>query len=73
MTATGFDMTLTWKIRVKSQQKFTFSNSSKETLETCVKYVRRSGVLVVNFEHISHFFLKFLMLNLNNYLFAEMC
>ena len=28
---------------------------------------RHSGVFIVNFEHISHLFLKFLVLNLNNY------
>ena len=32
-----------------------------ETLRHC----RRSGVFIVNFEHISHLFLVFLLLNLN--------
>ena len=38
-----------------------------ETLEQGVKYVhwRRSGVFIVNFEHISHLVLVFLLLTLN--------
>ena len=43
-----------------NQLTFTCSNSTIETLEW-----RRSGAFVVNFEHISHFFLVFPLLTLN--------
>ena len=41
-------------------------------LEKGVKYVhsRRSGVFIVNFEHISHLFLVFLLLTLNKQMLA---
>ena len=42
-----------------------FSNSTKKTTERC--YWRRSCVFVVNFEHISHFVLVFLLLILKKY------
>ena len=36
------------------------------------RHQRRSGVCIVNFEHISHIFLVFLLLTLNSYkIFAE--
>ena len=34
------------------------------------RHLRRSGVLIVNFEHISHLFLVFLLLTLNMEMFA---
>ena len=40
-----------------------------ETLERCQK--RHSSVFVVNFEHILHLFLVFLLFNLSMSLFAE--
>ena len=62
-----------------TQQTFPCSKSIIETLEKGVKYVqnitiktsehcqwRYSGVFIVNFEHISHHFLLFLPLTLNN-------
>ena len=36
-----------------------------ETLEQGVKYGRLSGVFIVNFEHISHLVLVFLLLTLS--------
>ena len=36
-----------------------------ETLEQGVKYVRRSGIFIVNLEHISHLALVFPLLTLN--------
>ena len=52
------------------QSAFTCSKLTTETLEQSVKYVqmrqwRRSGVFTVNFKHISHLVLVFLMLTLN--------
>ena len=48
---------------------FTCSKLTIETLEQGVKYVqnhwRRSGVFNVNFEHISHLVLRFLLLTLS--------
>ena len=50
----------------KFQPAFTCSNLTIETLEQGVKYVqRRSGFFIVNFEHISHLVLVFLLLTLN--------
>ena len=41
--------------------------SSKSTIKTLEKGEgRRSGVFIVNFVHISHLFLVFLLLTLNN-------
>ena len=65
-----------------SQSAFTCSKLTIKTLEQGVKYVsklttktpeerqwRRSGVFIVNFEHISqHLFLVFLLLTLNLFL-----
>ena len=56
-----------------TQPAFTCSKSTVETLEQGVKYVqrsqrrwwRRSGVFIVNFGHISHLALVFLLLTLN--------
>ena len=39
-----------------------------ETIEQAVKYVSRSGVCIVNFEHVSHLVLVSLLLALNMYL-----
>ena len=53
-----------------TQQTFSCWKSKKETLEKGVKYVQsfycHSGFFIVNFEHISCFFLVFLLLTLNN-------
>ena len=56
-----------------TQPTFTCSKFSIETLETCsdltIKTERRqwccSGVFIVNFEHVSHLVLVFLLLTLN--------
>ena len=52
-----------------TEQIFTWLKSTLETTEKGVKYVqsqwRCSSVSIVNFEHISHLFLKFLLLTLN--------
>ena len=45
------------------QLTFTCSKSITETLEKGER--RRSGVFIVNFEHVSHLFLVFLLLTLN--------
>ena len=51
-----------------AQPAITCSKLTIETLEQGVKYVqsqwRRSGVFIVNFEHISHLVLVFLLLTL---------
>ena len=49
-----------------AQLTFTCSNSTIETVEKGVKYrqLRRSGVFIINFEHISHLLLS-LLLTLN--------
>ena len=50
------------------QLTFTGSNRKIETLEKGKKYFkrwRRSSVFIVNFEHISHLFLVFLLWTLN--------
>ena len=47
---------------------FTSSKLTTETLEQGVKYIqswRRSDVFILNFEHISHLALVFLLLHLN--------
>ena len=46
-----------------TQPAFTCSKLTIETLEQGVKY--KSGVFIVNFEHISHLVLVFLLLTLN--------
>ena len=47
-----------------TQRVFTCSKLIIETLEQGVKW-RRSGVFIVNFKHISHLALVFLLLTLN--------
>ena len=72
-----FDLEFTFK-RVITQLTFTCSKWTIENLEKGVKYVqsqqiktpewcnwRRSGVFIVNFEHVSRLFLVFLLLTLN--------
>ena len=51
-------------------QSLTRSKSKAKALEKGLKYFqsfhwRRSGVFIVNFEHISHLFLVYLLFNLN--------
>ena len=61
------------KRKVNFPLTFTCSKSTMETLERGVKHVqswRRSGVSIVKFEHISHLFLVFLLLNLSKYMLA---
>ena len=55
-----------------AQLAFTCSNLTKETLGQGLKgrHWRRSGVFTVNFEHISHIFLVFLLLTLNRQMLA---
>ena len=51
-----------------TQPAFTCLKLTTETLEEGVKYVQswcRSGVFIINFEHISHLVLVFLLLNLS--------
>ena len=54
-------------IQTISQPAITCSKLTIETLEQGVKYVQwcRSGVFIVNFEHISHLVLVFLLLTLS--------
>ena len=47
-----------------SQPPFTCSKLTIETLDRGVKW-RRSGIFIVNFEHISHLGLVFLLLTSN--------
>ena len=74
-----FYMYFLWKPWIKrevywtliTQPVFTCSKLTTETLEQGVKYVhlchwRRSGVFVVNFEHILHLVLAILLLTLSN-------
>ena len=50
-----------------------FEIYSKLTIKTPeLRHWRRSGVFIVNFEHISHFFL-FLLFALNKYMIAGLC
>ena len=72
------------EIKGTSQLIFTCSKSTTETVEKGVKYVqkyfntskgikyvrRRSDLFIVNFEHVSHLFLLFLLLNLNKQMLA---
>ena len=65
-----------------TQLTFICSNSRVETLQKGVKYVQvnkkitkttsmtSSGVFIINFEHISHLFLVFLLLTFNRQLFT---
>ena len=59
-----------WLLHTRTQPAITCSKLTIETLEQGVNYVqicqwRRSGVFIVNFEHISHLVLLFLLLTLN--------
>ena len=46
---------------------------SKSTIETPEQYQwRRSGIFIVNFKHISHLFLEFLLSTLNRKMFARL-
>ena len=50
----------------KNQPAFTCSKLTVEALEQGVKYVQcRSGIFIVNFEHISPLVLVFVLLTLN--------
>ena len=72
-----FGVTLIYLIGISiAQLTFTCSKSATETLEKGVNYVQikktpeqrkwhPSGVFIVYLEHISHFFLVFLLLTLN--------
>ena len=56
--------------KVNNKDTRTCSNLTIETLEEGVKHVqlchwRRSSIFIVNFEHISHLVLVFLLLTLN--------
>ena len=55
----------TYLVIVVTQSVFTCSKLTIKTLEQGVKYVRRSGVFIVNLEHISHLILVFLLLTLS--------
>ena len=54
---------------ISSEQIFSFLKLTEKKVENVVKYVeshwRRSDIFMVNFEHISHLFLVFLLLMLN--------
>ena len=52
---------------MEAQLICTCSKSAIETREKGVKYFQRhySGVFIVNFEHISHLFIVFLLFTLN--------
>ena len=48
-----------------------FKVNNRNTRKRCgICQWRRSGAFIVNFEHIFHLFLVFLLLNLNSYMFA---
>ena len=55
------------RVALNAQSTIICSKLTKETQEQGVKYVqrRRSGVFIINFEHISHFCLVFLLLTLS--------
>ena len=56
------------------------NRNSRKRYEICSKLTTkksqwrrcRSGVFIINFEHISHLFLEFLLLTLNKYMLAEL-
>ena len=52
-------LTKSHKIIIEIQLTFTCSKSTTEAIETC------SGVFIIDFEHVSHLFLVFLLLTLN--------
>ena len=54
-----------WLKKKISQPTITCSKLTIETQEQGVKYGHRSVVFIVNFEHISHLNLVFLLLTLN--------
>ena len=56
-----------WRPFLRPQPAITCSKLTIETLEQGVKYVQicRSGVIIANFEHISHLVLLFLLLTLS--------
>ena len=72
----GLDVTENGGINPAHIQLFKVSNgNTRKRCEICWKliiktpeqrYWRRSGVFIVNVEHISHYFPVFLLLNLNN-------
>ena len=41
------------------------NRNTRARCEICSKLIHRSGVIIVNFEHISHLVLVFLLLTLN--------
>ena len=57
------------RINASYQPEFTCSKLATEILEQCVKCVqmrrnwRLSGVIIVNFEHVSHLVLVFYIVN----------
>ena len=57
------------RINPSYQPEFTRSKLAIEILEQCVKCVqmrrhwRRSGIIIVNFEHVSHLVLVFYIVN----------
>ena len=54
-------------MNTSAQLTITCSNSTIQTLEKDIKFARRrrSGVFIVNFEHVSQLFLVFLLLTFN--------
>ena len=46
------------------------NRNTRTMCEICSKTRRRSGVFIVNFEHISHIVVVFLMLTLSRYMSA---
>ena len=57
------------KSRVETPEK-RYETSSKLTIKTLKLRRRCSGIFIGNFEHIFHFFLVFVLLTLNKYLFT---
>ena len=58
-------------VKTKILTVFHISISVPLTIKTPERrYWRRSGVIIVNFEHISHLFLVFLLLTLNKQMLA---
>ena len=66
----SFGWIIHWRL-ITSQSAITCSKLTMEKLEQGVKYVCqwcRSGVFIVNFEHISYLVLAFLLLTLSRYM-----
>ena len=62
----NFDVYLQNHCKIITQPAFTISKWTRETLEQGLKYFQsRSSTFNVNFEHISHLVLVFLLLTLN--------